>query len=131
MLRGLRYPRPDFVLSLPAAADIPDQLIKSERLDVAAKLAQRVETLCGPGAGIAHKIVESVFAGDDNKMGDAASQAHAHDHGVSMGEVRIDELIRGQVFVHVPDAVGRVPCRAVPINPAVVGVSANGSQKPV
>ena len=76
---------------------IRDRLVKSQRLDVAAKLAERVTW-----------------------------QPHPHDDGVSTGEVRIDELIRGQVFVGVPDVVGRQPCRALPINPAALGVSTNG-----
>ena len=68
-----------------------------------------------------HEVVEPVFAGDDDKMRDTASQPHPHDDGVSAGEVRIDQLIRSQVFVCVPDAFGREPCRAIPINPALLG----------
>ena len=105
---------------------IRDRLVKSQRLDVAAKLAERVETFRRAVAGITHEIVEPVFAGDDDKMCDATWQPHPHDDGVSTGEVRIDELIRGQVFVGVPDVVGRQPCRALPINPAALGVSTNG-----
>ena len=50
---------------------IRDRLVKSQRLDVAAKLAERVETFRRAVAGITHEIVEPVFAGDDDKMCDA------------------------------------------------------------
>ena len=36
-----------------------------------------------------------------------------------------------QVFVDVPDAVGRPPGGAVPVKPALVGVAAHGGEEPV
>src|SRR5438045_2837244 len=109
---------------------IRDGLVKSQRLDVAAEFAQRVKPLRRAGARIAHEIIETVFSGDDDKMRDAAGQAHADDHGITARDVRIDQLVRRQVLVHVPDAIRREPRRAIPIKPALVGESARRTYKP-
>ncbi len=60
-----------------------DRLVKSQRLDVAAEFAQRIKPFRRAGARIAHEIVETVFPRNDDKMRDAASQPHAHDHWIS------------------------------------------------
>src|SRR6266496_3014644 len=104
---------------------IRNGLVKSEGLDVTAEFAQRVETFCRASARIAHEIVETVLTRDDDKMRHAARQSYSHDDRVSPVDIRIDQLIRREVFVHVPDAIRREPCRTVPINPAVLGVSAH------
>src|SRR6266516_828293 len=84
---------------------IRDRLVKSQRLDVAAELAQRIEAFRRTAAGILYEIVKPVFAGNDDKMRDAAGQPHPHDHGISVREVRIHQLVRGQIFVYVADAI--------------------------
>src|SRR6266487_6467866 len=47
-----------------------DRLVKSQPLDIAAKLAQRVEAFRRAAAGIAHEIIEPVLARDNDKMRD-------------------------------------------------------------
>src|SRR4029450_7778034 len=79
---------------------VSDGLIKSERLNVAAEFPQRVQPFRRAGARIAHEIIEAVFPCNHDKMRDSASQPHAHDHGISVRDVRIDQLIRRQVFVN-------------------------------
>jgi len=69
------------------------RLVKSQRLDIAAEFAQRVEAFRRAGAGIGNEIVESIFASDHDKMRDAAGQSHSHDDGISAGKIRIDQLI--------------------------------------
>src|SRR5215831_16866603 len=106
---------------------IGDRLVKSQRLDIAAELAQRVETFRRTGAGIAHQIIEAVLSRDDDKMRDAAGQTYAYDYGISVRDVRIDQLIGRQVFVNVPHPIGGEPRRTIPVNPALVRVSAYSS----
>ena len=64
-------------------------------------------------------------------MRDAIAETHANNDGVTSGQVRVDELVRCQIFVYVADTTRREPGRAVPIDPAALGISAGGSQKPV
>ena len=107
------------------------RLIKPQRLDIAAEFAQGIVAFGGAGAGVADEVVEAVFAGDDDKVGDPAAETHAHDDGVAAGEVGIDQGVGWQVFVDLPDTVGRPPGGAVPVKPALVGVTAHGGEKPV
>ena len=102
-----------------------------ECFDVAAEFSQRVKPFRRAGARIAHEIIETVFPGDDDKMRDAITQPHAHDHGISVRDVRIDQLIRGQIFIHVAHPIGCKPRRTVPVKPPLVRESARRSQEPV
>lgn len=77
------------------------------------------------------EVVEAVFAGDDDEMGDPAAEAHPHDDGVAAGEIGIDEMVGGQVFVDVPDTLRRPPGGAVPVTPATLGVAAYGGEEPI
>src|SRR5258708_5206589 len=106
---------------------VGDRLVESQSLDVAAEFSQRIKALRRAPAGIAHEIIEAVFACDDDKMRDAATQPYAHNYGISVRDVRIDQLIRRQVFVNVPHPIGRDPRRAIPVNPALVRESARRS----
>ena len=62
-----------------------DRLVKSQGLNVAAELAQRVETFRRAGAGIGNEVVEPILAGNDDKMRDAAGQSDSHDDRISAG----------------------------------------------
>ena len=104
---------------------IRNRLVKSQRLDVTAEFTQRVETFCRAGARVGNKVIEAVLTRDHDKVSHTARQSHSYDDGIATAEVRIDQLLRGQVLVHVPHAIGRKPRRTVPINPAVLGVSVN------
>src|SRR5262245_13697223 len=70
---------------------ISDRLIESQRLDVAAELAQRIKPFRRASARIAHEVVEAVFPSDHDKMRDAAGQTHADNNWISVCDVRIDE----------------------------------------
>src|SRR5205085_7551475 len=72
-----------------------ERFIKTKRLNIAAKLAQRVEALRCSRARIPDEVIESLLAGDHDEMGDPASEANPHDHGIAAAEVRIDEGIGG------------------------------------
>src|SRR5437667_11696803 len=61
---------------------IRDWLIESQRLDVAAELAQRVKALCSAAAGIAYEIVETVLASNHHKMRHTACETNAHEDRV-------------------------------------------------
>src|SRR5947207_15743929 len=91
---------------------ICDRLIKSQRLDIAAKLAQRVKAFSSTTAGITHEIIEAILARDDNKVRDAVSQADPHNNRISASEVGINELVRREVFLYMPHALGPEPRRA-------------------
>src|ERR1700748_358850 len=52
--------------------------VKTERLDFASQLAQRIKTLDRSRAGIADQVIESFFAGDDDEMRDAAWKPDPH-----------------------------------------------------
>jgi hypothetical protein len=69
---------------------IQDRFVDPRRFDVAAELAQWVETLHGARARIGNEIVEPVLASDNDKTRDAAGQSHSYDHGISAGEIRSD-----------------------------------------
>src|SRR5207253_1056251 len=69
------------------------RLVKSERFDIAVKLTEGVKTFGRAGTGIAHQVVESVLAGDDNEVGDASAQPHSDDYRIATGEIAIDQLI--------------------------------------
>jgi hypothetical protein len=57
----------------PAARPLPaNLLLKAQLFDVAPELAQWVKTFARARAGIAHEIIESLLAGDDDEMRDAA-----------------------------------------------------------
>src|SRR5215471_17828875 len=73
---------------------IRDWLVKSQRLNIAAKLAEWVKAFASTSAGIAHEVIEALFAGDDNKMRDAVPQADPHNDRIPASEVRVNELIR-------------------------------------
>src|SRR5438874_1330299 len=66
---------------------IRNGLVKSERLDVTAEFAQRVETFCRTRARIAHEVVETLFPGDHDKMRHATRQTHTDDHRISVRQV--------------------------------------------
>ena len=108
---------------------VRNRFVKSQALDVAAELAQRIEPFRRATAGILHQIIEPILAGDHNKMRDAARQPYPHDDGISAGEIRIDQLIRCQVFIHVPHPVGSEPRGAVPVKPTLFGVSRRRKSK--
>ena len=64
-------------------------------------------------------------------MSNAVSQSNAHDHRISALEVRIDQRVGRQIFVNMADGVGCKPRRAIPIEPATFGVTADSAEKPV
>ena len=64
-----------------------DRLIKAQRFNVAMKLAQRIETFGRAGAGIAHEIIEALFARDYDKMGNTVRQMHPHNDRISACEI--------------------------------------------
>src|SRR4051812_9435065 len=66
---------------------IGDWLIKSERLDVAAQLAQWVEASRGTRAGIGDEIIKAVLACNHHEMRYPASEPDAHDHRISPCEI--------------------------------------------
>ena len=78
--------------SLPLRGEvrIRNRLVKSERFDVAAEFAQRVETFFGASARIAHQIVKALFTGNHDKMRYAARQPHPHQGAVELEEGRVD-----------------------------------------
>src|SRR5204863_437729 len=75
------------------------------------------ETLTVPKHG-------GVLVGPD-QLRHAVRQSHSYNDRISPREIRIDQLIRCQVFIYVPNTVGREPGRAVPIKPALLSESAN------
>ena len=48
-----------------------------------------------------------------------------------MSEIRIDQLIRRQIFVDMSNTAWRQPRRAVPIKPAALSISIDRCEKPV
>src|SRR5262249_20865469 len=108
-----------------------DRLVKTERFDVAVEFAQWIETFGCTATGILDEIIESIFASDYNKVGDAVAEPDAHNDRISVGEIGVDERIGRQVFVNMADAIGREPSGAVPIDPTALGIAADSAQKPV
>src|SRR2546423_1431055 len=64
-------------------------------------------------------------------MRDPAGKADTDDDRITAAQVRIDQRIRRQIFVDVPDAFRRPPHGPVPVKPALVGVAAGVGEKPV
>ena len=66
---------------------IRDWLVKSQRLDVAAKLAQWIKSSPSAAARVGDEIVKAFLARDDNKMSGSACESHPHDHRISAGQI--------------------------------------------
>ena len=110
---------------------VRERLVEAQRFDVTVELAQRVEPFRGTTAGVTHEIIKPILARDDYKVCDPIGKPNPHDHGIAVGEIRIDQLIRRQIFVDMSNTVRRPPPRAVPMNPAALGISIDGCEKPV
>ena len=96
-----------------------DRLVESQRLDITAEFTQWIEASASACPWIGDEIIEAVFAGDHHEMSDAAGQSHAHDHRISVRDIRVDEMIRRQVLVDMADAIRREPRRAIPVKSAL------------
>src|SRR6059058_1526539 len=131
MRRGWIGRCPSSALCGQVLSGVRERLVEAQCFDVTVELAQRVEPFRGTPAGVTHEIIKPIFACDDYKVCDAIGQPNPHDHGIAVGEIRIDQLIRRQVFVDMSKTAWRQPHRAVPIKPAAVGISINGCEKPV
>src|SRR5437868_2437058 len=131
MRRGWTGRCPSSALCGQVLSGVRERLVEAQRFDVTVKLAQRVEPFRGTPAGVTHEIIKPILACDDYKVCDATGQPDSHDHRIAVGEIRIDQLIRRQIFVDVSNTVWRQPRRAVPIKPAAIGISIDGCEKPV
>ena len=107
------------------------RLVKPECFDVTTKLSQRIKTLDRPGAWITHKVVKSVLAGNHDEMSHTATEANSDNDRVTVVKVGVDERIAREIFINMPDSVGRPPGGAVPVKPALRSKASNRGEKPV